>query len=51
MYAFATEGLDAEKLEELDAILNANGDGPKPDTKAKAARERAAIAEAMKEMR
>ena len=48
MYAFAVEGLDPEKLEEFDAILNANGDGPKPDTKAKARREREAVEQAMR---
>lgn len=49
VYAFAIEGLDAEKVEELDAILNSNGDGPTPDTKAKARRERAAVEAALRQ--
>jgi hypothetical protein len=48
VYAHAIEGLDAEKVEELDAILTGNGDGPPADTKAKARREREAVEAALR---
>lgn len=47
MYAFAIDGLDPEKRDEIDRIVNAGENGSSGDNKAKARRERAAVEAAM----
>lgn len=49
-YAFTVDGLDPDRRDEIDAMLFATGNG-KPDEKAKARREREAVAAAMSQMR